>query len=619
MRLSFLMLLFSFLFVCQIKAYEQKDLDRLLKTGNCPKCDLRWSTLKDKNLKSADLQEADLRDSNLNYTNLTNANLHGAKLKRSNLESAVFTGANMENADLTDANTMRIKLQGANLKNAILERVELDFHPQHFQKLINTHKCSDCSLYGADLTNTDLTGAILKNSILKRANLSEANLSGVDLRQANLEDGILKQVNLEKAKLSNSILKSSKLMQANLKDANLEGSDLTEANLSRANLKNANLRGAKLNGALLINTNLTGANLTNANLRGADLTGALLHKTILKNADIKYSDFSYAKITNSDLMGLKIGKVDWFQAENKGNTGVSLPGISYLEDFNFQTCRLKGKHEGASRFKVYFFSKEKTYLVGFNQNRALWRKNLGWFNIAKTSVTCKGSTVSIVSQAPFSSFENKVVYKWQRGRFFKVGSEASDSSEETLVEVVNQLFAGKGINRKKLYSMLYPHRYIYSDRISGIIITGHTKALETFREKKLKTALKILEDTLILSSELSEMIGVCETCEQENTPEKWIKAWNNAKLPVNDYVAALNDYGFFLQKVNRHSKAIEIFEMVLKIAPQRSVVFLNLADSYWEVNRWQKAKSNYQIYANRMDRQNNIQAIPKRVERRLKN
>jgi len=71
----------------------------------------------------------------------------------------------------------------------------------------------ECTLIGAELTNTDLRGADLRGANLRGANLTGANLVGADLTGADLTHG------------------------ADLTDSDLSGATLSGANLTKANLR----------------------------------------------------------------------------------------------------------------------------------------------------------------------------------------------------------------------------------------------------------------------------------------------------------------------------------------------------------------------------------------------
>lgn len=104
------------------------------------------------------------------------------------------------------------------------------------ERLLETNRCVECDLAGADLTKAKLEGAYLE-----RANLEGANLRGANLENANL--------------------KAANLIGANLTDADLEEADLYKADLTNADFTGADLENAALDGAILTDTRFEGANL----------------------------------------------------------------------------------------------------------------------------------------------------------------------------------------------------------------------------------------------------------------------------------------------------------------------------------------------------------------------
>ncbi len=109
---------------------DQNDVNLLLSTKNCPKCDLSGA-----DLSGGDLHGANLAGAFLNEAYLDRANLTGAILNEAILNEAFLTGAKLEVANLSEAN-----LTGANLIKAYLYKANLT---------------------GANLTGANLTGADL--------------------------------------------------------------------------------------------------------------------------------------------------------------------------------------------------------------------------------------------------------------------------------------------------------------------------------------------------------------------------------------------------------------------------------------------------------------------------
>ena len=119
-----------------IKSYNQDELNRFEKTGECKKCDLSNADLRRilKNLsddkKAVNLEGSDLTRANLSGICIENANLTNTKLDKAN-----FKNSSCINADFTNSQCIETVFNGANLKNTTWENAVLCF-----TKIINaTH------------------------------------------------------------------------------------------------------------------------------------------------------------------------------------------------------------------------------------------------------------------------------------------------------------------------------------------------------------------------------------------------------------------------------------------------------------------------------------------------
>ena len=122
----------------QLFAFSSAELEQLLNTNRCCRCDLVKVEL-----PGADLSGAWLPRSKLNYSNLSGANLSGADLSEAWLYYADLSGANLDGADLSEA-----QLYGADLSKATLWWADL----------------SKADLYGAKLSGANLSGAKLSGA-----------------------------------------------------------------------------------------------------------------------------------------------------------------------------------------------------------------------------------------------------------------------------------------------------------------------------------------------------------------------------------------------------------------------------------------------------------------------
>ncbi|WP_126148221.1 pentapeptide repeat-containing protein [Synechococcus elongatus] len=101
-------------------AENPEDLQRLLTTRQCERCDLQ-----DSGLVLARLSGARLTGSNLQRANLSGADLSGADLRQTDLRGASLQRANLAGANLTGARLDGVDLREAWLTEAILTPQQL--------------------------------------------------------------------------------------------------------------------------------------------------------------------------------------------------------------------------------------------------------------------------------------------------------------------------------------------------------------------------------------------------------------------------------------------------------------------------------------------------------------
>lgn len=251
-------------------AANPDQIQRLLKTNQCPRCDLRSANLENANLFGANLVGADLSGANLTGVNLGSANLTDADLTGARLDNAYLYLATLENTNFNQAS-----LENAYLKDAILQDTRF----------------SNANLRGVNLSRTNLVGIDLKGVDLSNANLSGATLSGV--RSSTLGREFQGAFNVYDYYAGTQCLRTdsadveyAKKYGVEIAFANLSGSKLREANLKNAVLYSGDLSGADLTRADLTGANLTCSNLTNAVLDGGNLQDAKLDRAVLNGASL---------------------------------------------------------------------------------------------------------------------------------------------------------------------------------------------------------------------------------------------------------------------------------------------------------------------------------------------
>lgn len=259
-------------------AANPAHVQRLLKTNQCPMCDLSGANLAEANLFGANLVNANLRGANLSGANLGSANLTDADLTGANLVRAYFHLAVLENTNLTQAN-----LKGAYLKDAAI-------------------------------ANITVSGANLADVNLSRTNLVGTNLSGVDLRGANLSAALLSGMKAQGAipngnqmAILGSLAASKLICDVGYTQMASGGASLVGLEWGTAQLRGANLARANLSKALLVNGDLQRANLTGANLTGACLKGSKLHNAQLDQANLQNAALEGAILEGVNLATVKNG------------------------------------------------------------------------------------------------------------------------------------------------------------------------------------------------------------------------------------------------------------------------------------------------------------------------
>ena len=78
-------------------------------------------------------------------------------------------------------------------------------------------------------------------------------------------------------------------------------------------------------------------------------------------------------------------------------------------------------------------------------------------------------------------------------------------------------------------------------------------------------------------------------------------------------LSSYNDIAYYLQQANANDEAIFLLEKIIEKFPNRTVLYLNLADAYYGINENEEAKVNYEKYIEFMKKSGKENKIPKRV------
>ncbi len=127
-----------------------EHVERFLRTGQCPGCDLTEAVFEDKTFANVNL-----RGAKLNYSRWLNVRLKGGNLGQASMKGAVFSGGSMRSLSLKNAD-----LNFASLENLVLAR--------------------------SDLSNVNLTDADLEGLVLIDLNTREVTLRGRRVRMRGI-------------------------------------------------------------------------------------------------------------------------------------------------------------------------------------------------------------------------------------------------------------------------------------------------------------------------------------------------------------------------------------------------------------------------------------------------
>ncbi len=338
-------------------AANPDHVQRLLKTNQCPNCDLSGADLKESNLFGANLVNANLKGANLTSANLGSANLSDANLSEANLTQAYFDRSTLENAIFTKAN-----LTQAYLKNATTKGIKLD----------------GAILRGAKLSQINLVGVNLRNADLTDANLSRATLSGFEIQPGKDPALTMLSNQYDPSALGLVYCQSTdglpeyfslevnrggwKTLGADLAGAKLNNADLTGAIAFKADLTGANLTGAKLNNACLIGSNFKSAILDNADLKDASLKNAQLEGTSMKgtlNAELKGTFKTVADALNSKARQEVRPKLGRMARSQQAYLAEKAQFATKLGDLTFYGDKVEAETE---QFSYRIFSRKNPHI-----------------------------------------------------------------------------------------------------------------------------------------------------------------------------------------------------------------------------------------------------------------
>jgi TonB family protein len=183
---------------------------------------------------------------------------------------------------------------------------------------------------------------------------------------------------------------------------------------------------------------------------------------------------------------------------------------------------------------------------------------------------------------------------------------------------IKAALAGDKLTLDQIYTynkLLASTNQLSKTLIAGLINQGELNAKALASQGKSAEAANVLGQVLDFSHYLSSLKWE-QVPWNEATPYCWLDSWKapGVGLQLTDYIAPLNDYGFFLQKAGKDEEAIQIFKAVINQDPTREVAYLNLADSLERTGNSNGAGQYYHLYKQLMEQEGKAFQIPARVD-----
>lgn len=234
-------------------------------------------------------------------------------------------------------------------------------------------------------------------------------------------------------------------------------------------------------------------------------------------------------------------------------------------------------------------------------------------NEAKLEIASTGDRITVWSQAPFRASSRIVELAWDGTRLTRVSQRLEDQtasyfqSRQRLIDAgdIDALMAlGTGVK-----DLLYPDQeLLYWSQPPQILKLAYAKALERYRAGDLPLALKTLQfGVKQYESPYGDILAETLPGHVLNTEHA---------LPLRERIPIANDLAFFLAESKQYDQALPLLQNVVRLAPDRAVAHLNLADVLWELGKKAEARASYQKYLDLLDPDSKGKA-PERVIQRI--
>lgn len=262
-----------------------------------------------------------------------------------------------------------------------------------------------------------------------------------------------------------------------------------------------------------------------------------------------------------------------------------------------------------------WYEKGSLKLDTFKEGDLVWSKQLGDCPTGILNASANGDLLTVSWRDGDGPVWHNDKYKIAGNSAIIESSSTVDAYAEQMNKQVDEVLNGDAdaVNDGSVESV--PGTYINNNFIADTIRKGQRKALQLYGLDDPAAAAERLATIFDLSAKAINTQRI-EINPALNRYDQWLDAWQYQQLPQADYITALNDYGFFLQRSGCLKQSVEVLCLVTSVSQDRAVAHLNLADSYWKLGKQNEAQISYQNYLHLMGSEDR-KRIPSRVFQRL--
>ncbi|MFC7346914.1 tetratricopeptide repeat protein [Chryseobacterium zhengzhouense] len=199
-------------------------------------------------------------------------------------------------------------------------------------------------------------------------------------------------------------------------------------------------------------------------------------------------------------------------------------------------------------------------------------------------------------------------------------TKSPDNKVFLMREVINDQFQDNYDYYEAPYVAIDTHTQDYASYVGIVDENIQFLSLSNAKADFINAHDFIFEDNIYyLSDELLKRIPKLIKNNNLNFSLDDIKEYLNNEPLTEQNIAQYNDIAYYLNEKNKYEESLFLLKIITDKFPNRTVAYLNLGDSYWNIYNKEKAKKSYTTYIELMKSQKkDLSKIPQRVYDRIK-